>query len=173
MTKYPFPFITLHWLTAVSVILAYLTSGDPTRAHSSLDALIGQLHVATGMLVFALVCVRVLLRLSLPMPPQTPSHPLLNKSASAAHLLLYLLLFLTPLAGWSKLSAKTTEFSALGWHLPLLPSPTSLLAALGNAHELIGNAFITLVGLHALAAIFHHVYLKDGVLQKMLPRRPL
>ena len=34
----------------------------------------------------------------------------------------------------------------------------------------IGDAILWLAGLHALAALYHHLVLKDGVLASMLPR---
>jgi cytochrome b561 len=42
------------------------------------------------------------------------------------------------------------------------------LADWGDVHELLGNVIIWLAGLHAGAAIVHHVLLKDGVLMSML-----
>ena len=38
-----------------------------------------------------------------------------------------------------------------------------------EAHELGGKALLTLIGLHAGAALFHRLVLRDGVLQRMLP----
>jgi cytochrome b561 len=46
----------------------------------------------------------------------------------------------------------------------------SLGAAISNIHTLLGDAILWLAGFHALAAIFHHVFLKDDVLNAMLPR---
>ena len=43
------------------------------------------------------------------------------------------------------------------------------LADWGDVHSLLGDAIIWLAGLHAVAAIFHHVKLKDNVLASMLP----
>jgi bifunctional ADP-heptose synthase (sugar kinase/adenylyltransferase) len=38
-------------------------------------------------------------------------------------------------------------------------------------HGFLGDAIVWLAGLHAVAAIYHHVILKDGVLASMLPPR--
>ena len=38
-----------------------------------------------------------------------------------------------------------------------------------KVHELLANAIVVVAGLHALAALFHHFFVKDGVLRAMLP----
>jgi cytochrome b561 len=45
--------------------------------------------------------------------------------------------------------------------------PYRQLAA--TVHENAAWAILGLVGLHALAALHHHVMLRDGVLRRMLP----
>ncbi|MCO8649276.1 cytochrome b, partial [Burkholderia multivorans] len=35
--------------------------------------------------------------------------------------------------------------------------------------ELIGNAFYFVIGLHALAALYHHFIKRDDVLRRMAP----
>jgi cytochrome b561 len=45
------------------------------------------------------------------------------------------------------------------------------LADWGDVHGFLGDAILWLAGLHAVAAIYHHVFLKDGVLLTMLPAR--
>jgi cytochrome b561 len=37
-----------------------------------------------------------------------------------------------------------------------------------DAHELIGNVFYWVIGIHALAAIAHHVFFRDNTLRRML-----
>ncbi|WP_342587451.1 cytochrome b/b6 domain-containing protein [Manganibacter manganicus] len=37
-------------------------------------------------------------------------------------------------------------------------------------HTTLGNVILWLAGLHAAAALFHHYYLRDGILKSMLPR---
>jgi cytochrome b561 len=51
-------------------------------------------------------------------------------------------------------------------------SPLANLADWGDVHGLLGDMILWLSGLHAVAAIYHHVFMKDGVLLAMLrPRR--
>ena len=48
-------------------------------------------------------------------------------------------------------------------------SPVAGLADWGDVHEFLGDAIIWLAGAHAVAALYHHFMLKDGVLRSMLP----
>ena len=41
-----------------------------------------------------------------------------------------------------------------------------------EAHGFGGKALLTLIGLHAGAALFHRVVLRDGILRRMLPWTP-
>ena len=52
---------------------------------------------------------------------------------------------------------------------PLLARSHNLGAWLANLHTWLGDTILWLAGLHALAALFHHFILKDGVLASMLP----
>lgn len=72
MTRYPIPLIALHWLTAFAVITAYVTSGNPAEAENSLDFIIGQTHILSGIAVFALLALRLPLRWLLGAPPPNP-----------------------------------------------------------------------------------------------------
>jgi cytochrome b561 len=43
-------------------------------------------------------------------------------------------------------------------------------ARIATLHTWLGDAILWLAGIHALAALYHHVVLKDDVLAAMLPR---
>jgi cytochrome b561 len=43
-------------------------------------------------------------------------------------------------------------------------------STIARIHTWLGDAILWLAGLHALAGLYHHVVLKDGVLASMLPR---
>ena len=50
-------------------------------------------------------------------------------------------------------------------------APIGELADWGEVHGVLGDALMWLAGFHALAALYHHFVLKDGVLRAMLPGR--
>jgi superoxide oxidase len=54
--------------------------------------------------------------------------------------------------------------------VPALLTPDPAIRGLfQEAHELGAKALLALIGLHAGAALFHGLVLRDGVLQRMLP----
>ncbi|MEW6413695.1 MAG: cytochrome b/b6 domain-containing protein [Pseudomonadota bacterium] len=168
MTRHAFPMIALHWLTALAVVVAYVSSGDPSKASHALS---GQIHVTSGFAVFLLVALRLPLRLLMGVPAAVPGPRWQQRAARAAHGALYALLFAVPLAGWAELADKAHAFSVLGWALPLPDAGALWVRALGAAHTTLGDALVWLAGLHAAAALAHHYVLRDGTLARMLPRR--
>ncbi len=170
MTRYPTPLIALHWLTAIAVITAYVSSGDPSKAKNSLDFILGQTHVISGLTVFALVALRLPLRALLGTPAAEPAPRWQQRMAHITHFALYALMLVVPLAGWAALADKTTAFNLVGAiQLPLLDAHVSGVKLLGDAHQTLGNIFIWLAGLHAMAGLAHHYLLHDATLVRMAP----
>ncbi|WP_424405217.1 cytochrome b [Pasteurella sp. PK-2025] len=159
--KYPKPMIIIHWLTLLLVLIAYFTGDYPPA-----DGVVGEIHVASGMSLVLLLVLRLGMRWHY--RQQLPVHhlpPLLRLSAHAVQILLYLCLLFTPIVGYLTLIADVEDFMVFGMGLPYFHFSLSL----GNAHEMLANGFIALSGLHATAALFHHVVLKDHVLKSMSP----
>jgi cytochrome b561 len=168
MHRHASALILIHWLTALVVVVAYLASGDPTKASHALS---GQIHVASGLVVFLLVLIRLPLRLIVGVPAGEPAPRWQQRLARAAHSTLYGLLLAVPLTGWAELADKTSQFALFAWTLPLPDAQMIWVRALGAAHTVLGDALIWLAGLHAGAALAHHYLLRDGTLARMLPGR--
>ncbi len=168
MHRHASPLILLHWLTALALVVAYVSSGDPTKAGHALS---GQIHVASGLAVFLLVLVRLPLRLLAGTPADEPAPRWQQRAARWTHLALYALMFAVPLAGWAELADKagTATFSLAGYALPLPDTGAGWVRALGAVHTTLGDAFVWLAGLHAAAALAHHTLLRDATLARMLP----
>jgi superoxide oxidase len=61
-------------------------------------------------------------------------------------------------------------FELFIWQVPALLGPNPEIHRLfAQAHEFGAKALVALIGLHAGAALFHGLVLRDGVLQRMLP----
>jgi cytochrome b561 len=140
-----------------------------------LDLVMAQTHVISGLLVFALVALRLPLRAWLGTPALAPAARWQQRTARAMHGALYALMLVVPFAGWAALSAEVAKKSlghfslAGGFDLPLLDAHAAWVGVLGEAHQTLGNAFIWLAGLHAAAALFHHLWLRDTTLLRMAP----
>lgn len=161
--------LALHWLIALLILGAYVTSelaqgrgGPGTNLHGSL-----------GLAVFGLSLIRILWRGFAPHPAPLPMGALMARTARLGHVALYATMLLAPALGLAALWARGTEMSLLG--LIALPSPMTpdraLSRTLKGLHELASNALVILALLHAAAAIFHQYVLRDGLLKRMIPRR--
>jgi cytochrome b561 len=164
----------IHWAVFLLVIglygLTYLADlfprGDPG------EALVWWFHISFGMLLFALVVVRVGLRLTL----GTPGLPVEMSqrerwAAKIAHLLLYALLVAIPVLGILLTWYRGDALSFFG--LFTIPAPVSpdrpTAGFIKELHSLCANLILILAGLHAAAALWHHYVRNDDVLKRMLP----
>lgn len=167
--------ISVHWLTLLLLVAVYALIELRGQFPKGSDAreLMKTWHNMLGLLVFVLLFARLALRLRFRVPPITPAPPAWQQAlARAMHVALYAFLFVMPLLGWLTLSAKGKPIPFFGLELPALIGPDKGLArSLEDLHELIGNIGYYLIGLHALAALFHHYLVHDNTLIRMLPGR--
>jgi cytochrome b561 len=170
---YPRALAALHWLTLLLLASVYACielRGNFPRGSDIREGL-KDWHYALGLLVFALLWLRVALRLRGPLPgPDLPGWQ--HGLAAATHALLYLFMAAMPLLGWALVSAEGKLPSWFGLSLPALLAPGPALAErLEEWHETLGAVGYWLIGLHAAAALYHHYWLRDATLRRMLPRR--
>lgn len=167
--------IGIHWLMLLLFVAVYGSielrslfekGSDPREALKSL-------HFMLGILVFALVWLRIAARLSGPTPAIQPEPDRLQQlSAKLLHLALYALMVVMPLTGWLLLSAAGKPIPFFGLHLPALIGENKDLAGqIKEVHEFVGTAGYFLIGLHAAAALYHHYIKRDDTLTRMLPER--
>jgi cytochrome b561 len=149
--------ILLHWAIAALIIFNYFVSEGMGRAfRQHLDDsnmgynLVASLHVYVGLAIIALVVIRIIVRF-MSKKTKTVSTSLFDRVSRIVHELLYLLMFLVPV------------FGVIAWYLGI--------HIMGDVHEIAMNIMMTLVLLHAAAALFHQYILKDGTLMKMLGQK--
>lgn len=165
--------IAMHWLMLALIAGTYacieLKGNFPKGSDGR--ALLSQWHFMLGLSVFALVWLRLIGRMIHPTPPITPTPPAWQNSlAKLMHLALYALMIGLPLAGWATLSAAGKPIPFWGLELPPLLDPNPDLAKqIKGWHETAANVGYWLIGLHALAGLFHHYISRDNTLVRMLP----
>jgi cytochrome b561 len=163
--------IILHWLTLILLIGVYACielremfprGSDPREA-------LKQWHFALGLTVFVLVWIRMLARVLGETPPIIPQSPRWQRLiAQAVEVALYALMIALPLLGWLTLSAEGTPISFFGAPLPALVGVNEAFAErTEELHETLATAGYFLIGLHALAALFHHYVQRDNTLKRM------
>ncbi|TPG84026.1 cytochrome b [Pseudomonas mandelii] len=166
--------ITLHWLMLALFVGVYACieiKGLLPKGHALKGLFLG-LHGLFGLSIFVLVWVRLLGRIT-PRPPITPALPGWQTGVShLMHLALYGLMIATPLLAWLMLSAGGKPMPYFEF---FLPSPVAVDPDLAKQfkywHELLGSTGYWLIGLHAAAGLFHHYWVRDNTLTRMLPGR--
>lgn len=168
----------LHW-TILVLLLALAVIG------LSLDSLpkspryiwVFDLHKSLGLTVLALGTLRLAWRLYAGAPKPLAGIPRWQLwFAGVTHWLLYALTLAIPLSGW--LFDSAGGLRPLRWfglfELPKLVGPNSGLREIArDAHEWLFWALAVLVLVHAGAALYHHYFVGDNTLRRMLPgRRP-
>ncbi|WP_374584827.1 cytochrome b [Ideonella dechloratans] len=170
-----------HWLTAI-VIVAAFTLGPEHFGRLMRDGLDPATrwdivwHESLGVSVFVLTLLRLVWVALRPASPRFEMNPWLQRSARLVQGLLWLLMLLLPVTALLALGSEGHPLTLLGGvrvdQMPLIAnSPLADAADWGDVHGFLGDTIVWLAGAHALAAIYHHVVLKDGVLKSMLPRR--
>jgi cytochrome b561 len=83
---------------------------------------------------------------------------------------LYALLVVQPITGLGGVLFRGHPFELFIWDVPALLEPDPAVRSLFvQTHEFVAKALLALIGLHAGAALFHRLVLRDGVLQRMSP----
>lgn len=133
-----------------------------------------ELHKSIGMVLFAVMILRVIWRFISPPPAPLASYtPLVRYSAVAVHLLLYLLLFAIFISGYLISTAEGKPIDLFG----VLPIPALLSAdatqtdLAGDIHLWLAWTVVILSLLHGLAALKHHFIDRDITLRRMLGYR--
>ncbi len=144
--------IALHWIVAILIFGAWFTHEGMGRAlrqriEQDLTGFDGAtLHTMMGGAAFAFVIVRLIVRLRTGAPePHGP--PMVQLAATWGHRLLYTLMILAPLLG------------AITWY--------GKVEALGEIHELVGQALMLVAIGHLLMAMLHQALWLDGTLMRM------
>jgi cytochrome b561 len=166
--------IAMHWLMLVLLVAVYaaINLQDIAPKGSELRAGLKTWHFMLGLTVFLLVGARLVIRLASGAAP--PIEPRVSRwqlvAAHAMHVALYAFMIAMPLLGWLALSADGKPIPFFGLELPGLIWPDKGLAkSLEEVHETIGVLGYYLIGLHALASLFHHYVMRDDTLVRMLP----
>ena len=164
----------LHWLVAALIlVMAWLglTMGDLPNGPDKIATY--ALHKSIGLTVLGLALLRLLARWIAGAPAPVPGTPRWQaRIADVTHVALYALLLALPLTGWLLNSAAGFPLQWFGlFNLPPLAARDEALHALSvEAHEVLFWALAVLVVMHAAAALYHHLFLGDATLARMLPR---
>ena len=163
----------LHWLIVVLLIAQFAVAWTmpDINPRTPPDTLV-DLHFSIGVTILFLALLRLVWRWRYPVPLISDNVPAWQDwAARTTHALLYLLLFLLPILGWvdAGFRALPIHFYEMVTIPPIVPAVRSLAGRTGDIHTLLSYVLLGIVGLHVLAALYHHFWLRDRVLLRMLP----
>lgn len=166
--------VAFHWLTAIVVLVAFIfgPGGSEERVYSHARDFDRSLHETLGLCVLALVVLRLLWRLVDVRPALIEGPRWMNQGARAVQWAMYFLLLALPFTAMAGAWLEGHPLTLLGGLelAPPIASAHEAGALIAEVHTWLGDAIMWLAGVHALAALYHHFMLKDGVLVGMLPR---
>ena len=141
--------ISLHWVMLILLVAVYACMELRSYYPKGSDFREGlkMWHFMLGLSVLLLVVIRIIARLTATCPPIVPEPP-----------------------AWIILSASGKAIPFFGMDLPALVGPDKALAnQVKEVHEAVATIGYFLVGLHAVAALYHHYVVKDDTLRRMMP----
>jgi cytochrome b561 len=175
--------MTLHWSIAVLILVDIGLAVFFNRFNfgdRDVNQAAYQWHMSIGMCVLALSVLRVIWRLLRTYPALPRDMGIAMRAlAKTAHLLLYLFILVAPLSGWIVASLRRQTASMLGlFDWPALTFFGSMTREQRRAiydvvlpfHMVLSYAGIALVVGHVCAALHHHFFRHDDVLERMWPR---
>ncbi|MPQ95811.1 cytochrome b561 [Thioclava sp. ES.031] len=173
---YSAPARWLHWSVAV-LVLGLIAAGQVMIAEGlapSVRDLLYLFHKNAGVIIGALMLIRLGYRIAHPPPPLPATTPHWQaRVAHVTHALLYLLVFVMVVSGYTRVRAggyPIEGLDALG--LPRLVAKEKGLETAAKAiHAYARLGLIALIALHIGAAFYHTLWLRDGLLRRMWPRR--
>ncbi len=167
--------LALHWLTVLLIVVQFssIWAHEAVGHHSVRGAMLLSLHISAGVLTWFVVIARLVWRGYFAyLPPFPPSMPKFQQAiAKANEYGLYLLLLMQPVTGLARVLLRGQAFDLFFARVPPLLAPNpAMRGVFAQAHQIGAEALLVLIGLHVGAALFHRLVLRDGVLQRMLPR---
>ncbi|MEE8321392.1 MAG: cytochrome b [Gammaproteobacteria bacterium] len=172
-TKYNNLAILFHWLMVLLIFTLFglgwymvdLPKGSPERTWFF------ALHKSIGLTVAMLALVRLAWRIAQPPPELPDSIPLWDRIlANMTHRLLYVFMFVQPVAGY--LSSSFSGYKTRFWGVPLPHwswKDPMLNSFFTDIHVASSIALLSLVFLHISGALYHQFYIRDDILKRMWP----
>ena len=171
-TRYGSAAIAFHWIAAALIVflgtLGLLFDDIPREARPFWI----NVHGCVGLVYFALVIARLAWR-SAHRPPDLPSNiGAFDRSMSAAaHHALYALMLLIPVFGvvayvWH---GRVFDYGLFQLNFGVQMNREVFKPA-ETIHQFLAYGLFVLAGLHVLAALYHHLVRRNGILLRMMPQ---
>lgn len=157
-------------LLTMQFILIWRYNSLPKAAAETLQYML--MHKSVGITILMLGILFIIWKIINTNPSTPGSQPHWQQvTAKIVHGSLLILMVIMPITGYALSCAAGKPIGFFGlFTLPhLIPENKNLVGILETTHEKLGILILILVGMHVLAALYHHFILKDIVLKRMLP----
>lgn len=161
----------LHWVMAVGIVFLFGLGWWMVGLdyYSPYYKSAPDLHRSIGIVMLALLAVRIVWRLRSVRPDDSDLSPFERKAARAVHFAFYPLLAVLMASGYLISTADGRAIDVFGlFEVPALIVSKGLEDPAGLVHEWVAYLVILLSAVHAGAAIKHHMIDKTDVLRRML-----
>lgn len=164
--------ILFHWLSAIATLALfglgfYLTS----YGYYSPNFLeIAHFHYALGILLFGVVLIRIVWRLTSKTPAPLTDNLVGRISIKLIKFLLYILLLVIMISGYLICTSEGQTINVFNLFevKSYMLLDTEQLNKAGLTHKYLSWVLIGLVALHVVAALYHHFFVKDRTLIRMV-----
>jgi cytochrome b561 len=167
--RYPVRTRILHWLTAILIFAILLIGFAMVNSIGSYAWLVG-VHMTTGVVILAIVVVRVANRFThrVPKLPQTVGG-FERILVVGSELTLYTVMLAQPLVGWAMVSASGRPVVVFGSvRLPrIAPFNADLYFLLRQSHSVLAYLLVAVIAAHVCAVLLHTLTLRDRMLSRM------
>jgi cytochrome b561 len=164
---------SFHWLIAglllIQIPLALYMVDQPEGADQFANY---ALHKSFGMVLFSVGVARLVWALLSKRPALPADTPRWEKViAKVTQAILYILICLMPMSGWMMSSLADVPITIFGlFTLPMLvPPDKETMESFRDMHEIQSWILLTVITLHAAAALRHHFITRNDILRSMLP----
>ncbi|CAN7675303.1 cytochrome b [Bosea sp. LjRoot9] len=161
----------LHWSMALLIVVTFILGLVVDAFPKSWEHGIVETHKVIGITILALVLLRIFWRQGHRPAPSNELSPLVERASGLGHFGLYVLMFAVPAIGlgYAIMRGQGLDFGLFAIPPFAPPVDRALSRPVREIHEWAAYALIGLAAVHALAALWHHLVRKDGVLRRMLP----
>jgi cytochrome b561 len=164
---------SLHWSMFVLIAAGFVGALviDEFPRDSAGKAFMLATHESLGVTALLLACARLSWKLAGATPPGIGT-PWQQRLARLAHGALYALMFVIPVVGYVVACARGHDPAFFGLSVPsVIGKDRALARSAKEIHEILAWTLVGVVAVHAAAAVWHQLVLRDGVLARMLPVR--
>lgn len=155
-----------HWI----IVLLIVFQGTTGLLRSALPRGTMDFHKSVGITILVLAILRVVWRVYAGAPRAVEGTSRWQSlAASAMHGVLYAMIFIVPITGWIVSDSGKRPLAWFGIPMPdFIPLNEDLHKSFEYWHEQMFWVLVVVASAHMLAALYHHLFVRDRTLIRML-----